>query len=129
LQNLSNKPLGIPARNVGGLHTGYSGFFSNGEAKSGYADSRTLYTHVWSEFFIPDYGWIQSDTSAGLQNFAEINEPRLVLFRGEDIELGHGYPLTTVSWFHSPQTNIIGGSSPSTQTWGESLQLTVERVP
>jgi hypothetical protein len=77
------RSLGIPARNVSGLHTVYEGYFSNGSWSEG-----TLHTHVWSEFYLPNYGWIQSDaTQQGY--FAEINEPRIILSRGEDIELGH----------------------------------------
>jgi len=118
------RSLGIPARDVSGLHTVYQGSFTNGSWLE-----HTLYTHVWSEIYLPGYGWIQSDTSAGEQNFAEINEPRIILSRGEDIELGHGYPLNKVPWFHIPHIDIIGNSDPKTQTVGDSLTLTVEKLP
>jgi hypothetical protein len=118
------RSLGIPARSVGGLHTGYQGYFTNGSFWD-----HTLYVHIWSEFYLPNYGWIQSDTSAGDQNFAEINEPRLILFRGEDIELGHNYPLTTAPFFHMPQRNVLSGSDPRTNTAGEYLKLIIEEIP
>lgn len=118
------RSLGIPSRDVSGLHTVYEGYFSNGSFKE-----HTLYTHVWTEFYLPNYGWIQSDTSAGLQNFAEINEPRIILSRGEDIELGHDYPLQTVPWFHIPNSNKVGNADPKTQTIGKDLLLIVEKLP
>ena len=116
------RALGIPARTIGGLHTAYSGDFENADWKDG-----NLHTHIWSEFFLQNYGWVQSDTSAGNQNFGEINEKRVVLFRGEDIILGHDYPLDTIPWFHMPQTNTLGNSDPMTQTIGEYLRLAVEK--
>ncbi len=117
------RSLGIPARGVGGLHPMYKGDFTSGSARNG-----TLGIHIWSEFYLAGYGWIQSDTSAGPQNFAEINEPRIILFRGEDIELEYGYPLGTIPWFHSPNEGYLGGGTPSTQTWGNDLTLLVEYI-
>lgn len=122
------RSVGIPARNVTGWTSGYKGYFSSGEARGGHAESATLGHHGWTEFYLPKYGWIQSDTSAGPQNFSGINEPRIILSRGEDIKLEHGYPLITVPWFQSPQSNVMTESDPPTQTWGEILKLTVERV-
>ena len=118
------RSLGIPARGVGGLTPMYQGDFSDGNPREG-----TMGIHIWSEFYFPGYGWIQSDTSAGPQNFAKINEVRIILFRGEDIELGYGYPLGTIPWFHTPNNAIIGDSTPLTQTWGKHLTLSVERLP
>ena len=118
------RSLGIPARGIGGLHTGYQSGFTNGNPREG-----TLHIHIWSEFYIPEYGWIQCDTSGGTQNFAQVNEMRIVLFRGEDIELGYNYPLDTVPWFHTPNEAIIGDSTPPTQTWGMNLYLEVEQLP
>ncbi|WP_287195609.1 hypothetical protein, partial [Syntrophothermus sp.] len=106
-----------------GLHTGYQGRFVSGSAQK-----RTMLGHVWSEFYLPGFGWVQCDTSAGVQNVIGINEPRIVLSRGDEIALGHGFPGDTIAWFHTPQTNAnvnIGGTPP-TQTWGEELSLTVE---
>lgn len=80
------------------------------------------------EFYLANYGWIQSDASAGSQNFAQIDEPRIVLSRGDVIDLAHGYPLQPLAWFHMPHCNIIGDSTPATQTQGEELSLAVERV-
>lgn len=119
------RSLGIPARDVGGLHTDYEGSFTDGSFWE-----HTLYTHVWSEFYLPNYGWIQSDTSGGLQNFAEINEHRIVLFHGEDIVLGHDFPSKTVPWFHIPHVDLmINEGDPRTQWPGDSLTLTVEKLP
>jgi len=118
------RSLGIPARDVSGLHTVYQGSLSNGSFWE-----HTLYSHVWSEFYIPNYGWIQSDTSGGDQNFAAINEPRIIFAHGEDIEPGHDFPLQTIPWFHIPHTNIFTGSDPKTQNPGDELSLTVERLP
>lgn len=122
------RSLGIPARNVNGLHTAYKNYFETGEAIPGHIDENTLFMHIWSEFFIPGYGWIQSDTSAGNQNFDGINDPRIILSRGEDIELGYGYPLGSVPFFNSPQQDRMNSSNPPTQTWGNRLSLIVERL-
>ncbi len=110
---------GIPARIVGGLVTGYQGHFADGEDEPG--------THWWSEFYLPGYGWIQSDAT---QNafFAKIYEPRVALFRGEDIELGHSHPLGTVAGFHIPHADLIPDGACGTQTYGESLMLVVARL-
>ena len=117
------RSLGIPARVVSGLHTAYQGTFTNGSFWE-----HTLYNHVWSEFYLPGYGWIQSDTSAGEQNFAEINDPRLILSRGE-VELGHNYSFIVVPFFHIPHVEFIGNGDPNTQNAGESLILTVDKIP
>lgn len=117
------RSIGIPARQVTGLHTAYEGKFSTGYSKSG-----TVHGHIWSEYYIPDYGWIQCDTSAGNKNSIGINEPRIVLSKGEDIELGHGFIDETIPWFHAPHTDRITGSTPRTQTHGEGLFLIVEEI-
>jgi len=117
------RSLGIPARNIGGIHNG------GGSTKFETGDSRdnSLRIHIWTEFYLPNYGWIQSDSSAGNKSFIGINGVRVVMFRGEDIELGHGYPLEIIPWFHMPQIDRIGNSDPKTQTIGEYLKLEVER--
>jgi hypothetical protein len=118
------RSIGIPARTVKGWHTGYQGKFTSGAARSG-----TLYQHHWSEFYLPGYGWVQADTSAGNQNFAGINEPRIVTARGEDIQLGYGYPLGPTPWFNVPQVDLfLNSGTPKTQTWGEYFKLEVERI-
>lgn len=117
------RALGIPARPVAGLHTAYQGHFVSGSAQRG-----TIYLHVWSEFYVPVFGWLQCDTSAGEQNVLGINEPRVVLSRGEVIDLGHSFPGGIVPFFHSPQTSSISDGIPHTQqTWGEDLSLVVSK--
>jgi len=118
-----SRALGVPARPVSGLHTAYQGSF-----QSGSWHGRGVFTHVWMEFYLPDYGWIQSDASAGARNFGQIDEPRVVLSRGDVIDLAHGYPLQPLAWFHMPQCDILSDSTPATQTVGEELRLAVERV-
>jgi transglutaminase-like putative cysteine protease len=117
------RALGIPARPVTGLSTIYRGVFETGSSLEG-----ARYGHVWTEFYLPNHGWIQCDADAGGRNFGQISEPRIVLSRGDVIELGHGYPLPPLAWLHSPHPDIISDSTPPTQTWGEELSLTVERV-
>ena len=117
------RSLGIPARVVSGLHTAYQGAFTNGSWSE-----HTLHNHIWSEFILPGYGWIQSDTSAGEKNFAEINELRLILSRGE-VELGHNYLFSTVPYFHIPHMEFSGNNDPNTANAGESLILIVEVLP
>ena len=118
------RALGIPARLVGGLVTGYQGHFTDGNSQED-----TIGTHTWSEFYLPGYGWILSDaTQAGY--LAAIYEPRVALYRGEDIELGHDYPLgTSAACFHVPHSDLIHDNGcPRTQTYGENLMLVVERL-
>ena len=118
------RSIGIPARQVTGLHTAYGSKFS-----AGYSKNAAIHTHIWSEYYIPEYGWIQCDTSAGNQNAIGINEPRIVLSKGEDIELGHGFIDKTVPWFHIAHTNRIAEGTPRTQTYGKGLFLIVEEIP
>lgn len=118
------RSLGIPARNIGGitdrgLNTFQSGIW-NGE-------ENTIATHIWTEIYFPNYGWVQSD-STSIDEFLGYSNKRVILFRGEDILLGNGYPLTIIPWFHMPQTDFIGNSDPATQTIGHYLKLEVEKL-
>lgn len=122
------RALGIPARLVGGLTTFPSAHGYLDEFSSGDSQEDSIYTHVWSEFYLPGYGWIQSDATQKYY-LAAIHEPRIVLYRGEDIELGHDYPLGTAAWFHVPHSDLIHDSGfPRTQTYGDNLMLSVERL-
>ena len=112
--------MGIPARVISGLIKLDQGAFTSGEFWK-----HTLTTHVWSEIYIPAYGWIQDETAQGPLKFASINALRIVLSKGEDIVLGHDFPIKTVPWFHIPQTDVIGESDPQTQNPGDSLSLTI----
>jgi len=115
------RAVGIPARNVAGLnsqpdeHTFESGSSSDG----------TLYGHVWSEFFLPDYGWVQVDASGGAP-FPGINEPRLILAKGNDIQLGHEHPCSPLSWITVPHSDELNWSSPPCQTHGQDTWLMVQ---
>jgi transglutaminase-like putative cysteine protease len=119
------RSLGVPARRVGGYMPAPRGElrFTSGEWRAG-----GLGTHIWSEFLLPGYGWIQCDTTAGGGSFGEIKEHRIILFKGEDIELGYEFPLGTVPHFHMPQQDVMTDSRPPTQTAGEELRLTVTRL-
>ena len=119
------RSLGVPARAVTGLH---SKPHSSDQFNSGSFWEDTLGTHVWSEFFLPGHGWIQSDAGSA-NDFAAIGDLRVVLSHGDDIALGHEHPLGTVSWFHVPHTDQVGYNDPPTQNPGESLTLAVERLP
>jgi len=118
------RSLGVPARGIGGI-TPTGNKFQSGEygwRTEGFG------IHVWSEFFLQEVGWIQVD--AGDTNmFGELNQQHIVLFRGEDIELGNDYPLNTVPWFHMPQVDFLGNNStPRSQTTGDNdIILIVEK--
>lgn len=119
------RSLGVPARSVQGLHSNpeSSVDFFSGEFWEG-----SLGTHAWSEFYLPGYGWIQTD-AGNSRDFAAIEDLRIVLSRGDELSLSHGHPLELVAWFHIPHTDIITQADPPTQNPGEKLSLTVERVP
>lgn len=106
---------GVPARNVTGIHNPYGQTFESGSWLDG-----TLYTHVWAEFYLPEYGWIQVDPG-DTNKFARIHEPRLVTSKGNDIQLGHSNPCGEISWFHIPYAVC--------QNVGTHLWLTVTQLP
>ena len=61
---------------------------------------------MWAEFFLPNYGWIQLDsTSYGF--FGKSQSDRLILSKGSNIYLGHGYPNDPIPWFHMPHVNDL----------------------
>ncbi|MBC7073975.1 transglutaminase domain-containing protein [Candidatus Parcubacteria bacterium] len=115
------RALGIPARPVSGLQPDYyQGRFVNRiDQKEG------LGFHVWSEFYLPNFGWVQCDTATGEgHNIVGIDEPRIILSRGDEITLGHGIPSNNFAWFHIPRA--IPNPHPQFQTNGEELSLNVE---
>lgn len=114
------RALGIPARPVAGIQPDYyqGRFISRVDQQGG------LGFHVWSEFYLPGYGWVQCDTACGEgRNIIGIDEPRIILSRGE-VVLGHGIPVDNFPWFHIPRA--IPNPHPQYQTNGEELSLTVE---
>ena len=117
------RSIGIPARTIGGLTSREQSSFNSGLWNR---DENTLGVHVWTEIYFPNYGWVQSDSTVSNKWVFGTKDLRIVLFRGEDIELGNGYPLTTIPWFHMPQTDFLGNSDPPTQTRGEYLKQEVE---
>lgn len=112
-----SRALGIPARNISGWHYPYQGYFTSG-VSSTFQQGGNFYQHVWSEFYLPKYGWIQFDP---FQNFATINEERIITAKGDEIQLGYGYPGAK-GWFHIPVADTIG------QVLGEDYRLEVERL-
>ena len=119
------RSIGIPARIIGGLTSREQNTFQSGIWNS---DENTMGTHVWTEIYFPNYGWVQSDSTQENSKVFGIKDLRVVLFRGEDIELKNGYPLEIVPYFHMPQTDFLGNSDPATQTIGEYFALQVERL-
>jgi len=116
------RALSIPARTVKGWHTADQGVFTNGSARTG-----SFHQHHWSELYLQGYGWLQDDTT-GSYDFINIHEPRIITAKGEDIRLGHGYPIEPIPWFNAPQANIWTPSTPPTQTYGDDFTLEVERL-
>lgn len=117
------RSIGIPARTIGGLTSREQSSLQPGLWDG---NQNTMGTHVWNEIFLPNYGWVQSDSTAGYTHVFKIADQRIILFRGEDIELGNGYPLEIIPYFHMPQINFLGNASPPTQTIGDYLALEVE---
>jgi len=110
------KAVGIPARTVAGYHPSpYQNVsFSPGTAFwTGYQDNNVLKvgTHVWAEFHLPGYGWVQCDPTQSTM-FGEIPQERLVLSKGDNIKVGNGFTAGTLTcdingikaWVHFPLT-------------------------
>lgn len=107
------RSIGIPARLVGGYLNYRDRYFSEGLYQW---PDEPFGIHVWAEFFIPNYGWYQVEPQNPF--YFGINEERIVLFRGEDIELESGYPL--LNHFHMPHINY------PPQQYGDNLSLNVK---
>ena len=90
------RSIGIPARSVAGIHSPGSSILQSGV----WFPDKTMGYHVWTEFYLPDYGWAQVDP--GSSTFEKINEHRIITSKGTDIKVGHGFPIDTVSWLHLP---------------------------
>jgi len=121
------RALGLPARILGGFEIVNYGNFSVGEYC--WPKDENFGIHVWAEFYLPGYGWIQIEPG-DVSGFSGINGHRVILFKGEDIELGHGYPLGTVPSFNMPQQDILTPSFPRTNTMGDTgVWLNVELMP
>lgn len=119
------RTLGIPARNIAGNHSFSRDFslFIGGNVKD-----ETLGFHVWSEAYLPPYGWVQIDAITSL--FHIIEEMKIVLSRGEAIELGHGYPFEPIPYFHNPYVDVPACYGwPESHTYGENISLSVEELP
>lgn len=90
---------GVPARNV----SGYTSDLENKPEQliSGSWLAGDLYPRVWSEIYLPGYGWYQLDVCTG--EMGSFETLRLILTKGSRIELNHGDP-TPETWFHLPRS-------------------------
>lgn len=94
------RALGIPARVVSEVHP--VPFLD--QPRSGhyaFADG-TLGAHVYAEFYLPGYGWIQSDATFSYLKFVGTDWRRVILVRGEDIKLGPNWHDPPLGWVHLP---------------------------
>jgi len=107
------RAAGVPARPVTGI--------SDLKEGSYYWANGGVHTHMWAEFYLPEYGWIPVDpTFSGEGNMSTFGidyGDRLILSKGVDIELGHG--MSQIPWFHMPYVN-------GHQEKGDDLILTVQ---
>jgi transglutaminase-like putative cysteine protease len=101
------RAVGVPARPITGIAEIKEGSYhwANGD----------VHTHMWAEFYLPNYGWIPADPIANILGIAYGD--RLILSKGADIELGHG--ISQIPWFHMPYVN-------EHQEKGDDLILTVQ---
>ncbi len=107
---------GVPARNVSGMHNPRGTLFQSGSLLDG-----TLGFHVWSEFYLPDYGWVQVEPSVDAM-FTQIDRARLPTSKGNDIHLGNGHAWDELFWFHVPWHR-------TSQLEHSPVWLTVTRLP
>jgi transglutaminase-like putative cysteine protease len=109
-----SRAAGVPARVVTGIAGLREGTFNWRENNFG--------THMWVEFYLPNYGWIPADMSPlffGNSDalLAKSDGNRIILSRASDIDLGYG--RGNVPWFHMPHVNTH-------QEEGSAVMLTVE---
>ncbi len=81
---------GIPARRV----SGWGNFFEVGEELA-----LTRFSHGWTEFHVPDMGWVQVDPAWGktsrFDNFARTDADHVVLTKGADVKFLWRGPYST----------------------------------
>jgi transglutaminase-like putative cysteine protease len=110
------RAVGIPARNVSGIHSPGQQYLQSG----GWWPDRTMGYHVWTEFYLPGYGWVQVDPGRKGE-FETITEHRIITSKGSELKIGHGFPYSEISWFHLPyDTNDQIEGSP---LWFEVTQM------
>ncbi len=98
------RAVGIPARCVFG-YVGWNPWIDPNDVKAKYPFERKLspdglaatqlygglVTHTWSEFYIPNYGWIPADAQQGGKIGHQDNQ-RWLMSKGRDVLLGPGVP-------------------------------------
>ena len=95
---------GIPARCVYG-RIGWLPFLNEENSKmysgldtvlsdDGFAGAQHhgMWPHMWAEFYLPDYGWIPVDPTAG--QFGQLHNYKVIMSKGRDINLGPNAPQT-----------------------------------
>jgi transglutaminase-like putative cysteine protease len=117
------RALGIPARNNSGWFTPRKKEFITSSARQ-----KSLSFHVWPEFYVPDHGWIQADTSISDDDFAHIQDHRIIMSKGDDIYLEPKFPRNPIPWFHLPYVIQFGSSASAIQNWGEDFRIEVVKV-
>jgi transglutaminase-like putative cysteine protease len=97
------RAVGIPARCVAD-YNGWVPWIQRDDAKARHAFETNLSpdglaatqlygdlgSHMWAEFFIPNYGWIPSDPMRG--TIGDKNYPRWITSKGRDVLLGPDTP-------------------------------------
>lgn len=110
------RALGIPSRTVAGIHSPGSNILKSGV----WYPDKTMGYYVWTEFYLPTYGWAQVDP--GSMPYETIAEHRIITSKGTDIQVGYGFPLETVSWLHLPYNT-------HTQIEDEPIRFNVKQIP
>lgn len=111
------RAIGIPARNVAGIHIPNSKHLRSGN----WWPDRTMGYHVWAEFYLSEYGWVQVDPGRK-DMFGVIEEHRIITSKGNDLKLGFGFPRSEIAWFHLPYDT-------NQQIEREPLWFNVSEVP
>jgi transglutaminase-like putative cysteine protease len=107
------RAVGIPARSVS-EYLGWSPWVKRDDLNANYPFETKLSpeglaatqfyaglaSHMWGEFFIPNYGWIKADSTIGtLETIGHKSNRQWIMYKGRDIQVGPYAPPESKSGY------------------------------